>query len=160
MAEDMLPVGGAGPQQEEIPDADSVHRLIDFPFMYQELQGLIWGNVFQFPAGLGESVVWSKYAQTHHDVHAIGCERQRNKRHQKPEFAYKGCVSALVADIRGKKTRVGHGFDVIHVPSQGIHHAEIRYQPAPQVTLTKPEKAELKLALNTIFGALNAHQCT
>lgn len=142
---------------EDIPDDATVNRLIYFPRMGNRLEGLIWQNVFEFPGGLGESVVWSKYAPTDADVHGFGCDREAAKRQAKPEMRYGGFIPAVVKAIRDIKTNRGHGFAVAHEPEEGQHHAEISYAPAS--TLNKTDKGELKFALQQVFGPLVSHTC-
>lgn len=142
---------------EDIPDDATVNRLIDFPRMGNRSGDLIWKNVFEFPGGAGESVVWSKYAPTEVDVHRLGCEREVEKRQFKPEMRYGGFIPGVVKAIRGIKTNRGHGFTVDHKPDEGQHHTEISYAPAS--VLNKTDKGELKFALQKVFGSLVPHTC-
>lgn len=142
---------------EDIPDCATVNRLIDFPRMGNRSERLVWQNVFEFPDGAGESVVWSKYAPTEADVHRFGCEREAAKRQSKPEMRYGGFIPAVVKAIRKIKTKRGHGFTVAHKPGEGQHHAEISYAPASP--LKKTDKIELKFALQQAFGTLVPHFC-
>ena len=147
---------------EDIPDEDAVSRLVDFPRMYEEARGLIWKQIFQFPGGKCESVVWRRYAPTPADVHRLGCEREAAKRRSKPEMRYVGFVSSTVGGIRGIRTERGHGFTVNHAPSEGRQHAEVCYAPASQNGITKllpNDKAELKEFLKNAFGELVSHSC-
>ena len=146
-------------EAELIPDGDSVHRLIDFPVMYNESRGMLWEAVFQFPKELSESVIWQKYAPTTEDVHRIGCEREATKRQMKPKIRYVGFISAVARAIRGIRTRHGHGFALSHEPEEGVYHAAISYRPADARLLTKNEKSELKLALRKVFGDLAPRSC-
>ena len=43
---------------------------------------------------------------------------------------------------------------VEHVPSQGIHHAEIRQAVSGEAPLQKSDRGELRYALEKIFGPL------
>lgn len=146
---------------EIIADEDDVHRLIDFPTMYEESKGLVWELIFQLPSpDLCESVVWNKYAPTSESVHHLGLEREAKKRLTKPTMRYIGFITAAVGAIRAIRTRPGHGFSVVHKPAEGVHHAEISYLPAGGAdlgTLRKDEKNELKLALRQVFSALNKY---
>lgn len=141
-------------QAQLIPGADSVHRLIDFPGMYNDSRQMLWEGVFQFPGGQSESVIWQKYAPSKEDVHRIGCEREATKRATKPNFRYIGFISAVAGAIDGVRTRPGHGFALSHEPEERLYHAAISYRPADDRPLTKNEKSELKLALRKVFGDL------
>lgn len=139
---------------EEIPGAAVVTRLIDAPRMYEAVQGLIWNQVFEFPNSVGESVNWDRYAPLPDAVHELGRQRQETKKEVRPEFLYAGFISAVTDNVRGIRTARGHGFEVEHVPSEGIHHAEVRYAPCVDVPLQKSDRGELKLALQKKFGLL------
>jgi hypothetical protein len=139
---------------ENIPDEDSVSRLVDYPHGFGDDRTLIWQNVFQFPDGQGESVIWRKYASSSNDVHLIGFKREMLKQQKSPQMRYEGFLTGKVKCIREIQTKNGHRFEVIHAPCEGQAHAEIRYAPSPSAKLTKPEKAELKLALQSCFGQL------
>jgi len=148
---------------EDIPDSDTVSRLVDFPRMYVEAKGLIWNHIFQFPGGECESVVWARYAPTSADVHRLGCEREATKRQGNPEMRYVGFVSSTAGGIRGIMTARGHGFTVNHAPREGRHHAEVCYSPASQNGITdlkKADKGELRAALRNVFGELAQHSCS
>ncbi len=150
------------PPVEQVPGGDRIHRQIDFPNMYNDVREMIWHNVFQFSGGEPESVVWSKYAPTADDVHRIGCERETNTRGRKPDIRYIGFISSTVGEVRGINTRAGHGFAVVHEPSEGIYHAHIYYRPGGERAvdqLKKGEKNELKLARRGAFGNLISHSC-
>jgi hypothetical protein len=125
--------------------------------MYSDAQGLIWENVFQFPSGQHESVVWGKYAPTANEVHALGREREAKTRLRKPTMQYVGFISSTVEAIRRIRTAAGNGFSVNHKPHEGIYHAGICYSPSgkrsPQ-DMKKGEKGELKMALRGVFGPL------
>lgn len=141
-------------ETEYIPGTDVVTRLIDSPRMYEPATGLIWANTFEFPHGAGESVNWDKYATPPDDVHRLGKERELAKRETRPEFTYAGFVPARADSVRNIKTARGHGFEVEHVPSEGIHHAEIRRVPSAAHPLQKADKGELRFALEQAFGPL------
>lgn len=141
-------------QVEPIPDEATVTRLIDCPRMYAESTGLIWDTTFEFPKGAGESVNWDKYALPPDAVHRLGHAREEAKRGTRPEFRYTGFIPAVTQRVREIRTVRGHGFDVRHVPSEGIHHAEIRYASPDAVPLQRGDKGELKLALQKVFGEL------
>lgn len=150
------------PLVEPIPDQDGIHRQVDFPRMYNDAREMIWDNIFQFSQGHPESIVWSKYAPSDDDVHHLGCERESRTRSRRPDTRYVGFISSTAGAVRGITTRAGHGFSVLHAPSEGIHHAEINYQPADGRRLDelkRSEKNELKLALRSVFGELIPHAC-
>lgn len=128
--------------------------------MYREVAGLIWENIFQFPQGQHESVVWGKYAPTEARVHAIGREREALVRHTRPDRRYVGFISSTAGSVRSFVTAAGHGFSVTHMPDEGAYHAGISYRPREGYTvgqLTRNEKNELKLGLRLLFGPLIRH---
>ena len=146
------------PAQEEIPDNDAVSRLVDYPHKYSSEHDLIWHSIFEFPSRDCESHVWRKYAPEHNDVHDIGRAREPEKQMKRPEYRYIGFITAEVREIRAIQTSRGHGFNVIHEPSEGIHHAHVCYDRAdPNQNLKKNDKAELKLALRNCFGDLTEY---
>lgn len=157
---------GNEPTVEEIPDADSVSRLIDFPHKYTEERELIWDSIFAFPKSkgkyTGESVNWSKYCASEDEIHALGCAWQLAKCERVPDMRYVGFMVAVVGDIRQIQTRRGHAFEVIHAPEEGRHHAEIRYLPsqAANTPFESHDREELKLVLQSKFSALTAHECS
>ena len=109
-------------QVEEIPADHYVSRHIDLPHKYADDAGLIWQRVFEFPGGVGESVVWRQYKPSVAEVHALGCDRQDLKRSQYPEknppWTYIGAMTAQVQQLRAIETRRGHGFVVEHKPTR------------------------------------------
>lgn len=148
---------------EDIPDGDTVSRLVDFPRMYEETKGLIWDVIFQFSKGKCESVVWARYAPAPDDVHRLGCKREAEKRHSHPERRYTGFISSTAGAIRSIKTSGGHGFSLRHAPEEGRHHAEVCYAPASQDgynSLKKSDKADLKASLKKVFSELVEHSCS
>jgi hypothetical protein len=148
---------------ENIPDCDTVSRLVYFPHMYDSAKVLIWEQIFQFPGGKCESVVWARYAPRPADVHRLGCERVAAKRQSKPGIRYTGFKSSTAGAIRGIRTSRGHGFTMNHAPDEGRrHHAEVCYAPASQNGVTKlmpNDKAELKEFLKNAFGELVSYSC-
>lgn len=146
---------------EEIPNDDTIARLIDFPHKYSALKELIWNCVFEFPQAQGESVAWSKYASIPEEVNNIGCIREREKRPLKQDYRYVGCISASVQEVRCVRNVHGHGFCVIHEPSEGIHHAEIHFLPNSDASqpISRADKVELKAMLRNTFGDLFPHCC-
>jgi hypothetical protein len=145
------------PPVEPIPNEDAIHRQVDFPGMYNDAKALIWENVFQFPNGEPESLVWGKYAATADEVHRIGCDREAKTRQRNPDMRYIGFISSTAGVVRAIKTRPGHGFSVVHAPAEGIHHAAVSYLSAGGTKLKRNEKSELKLALRQVFGGLVPH---
>lgn len=141
---------------EAISDGDSVSRNVYFPLMYGDASELVWKEVFPFPGGQCESVVWRKYAPEDADVHTIGVKHEERKRELKPEWTYTGFISAIVQDIRNIKSAAGHGFEVDHAPEcDADHHTHICYLPANDAepsTLKKSEKSDLKAWLKRAFG--------
>ncbi|WP_174874897.1 hypothetical protein [Vogesella oryzae] len=146
---------------EEMPGGDVVARLIDLPRMYTHVEHLIWGCIFEFPQSQGESVVWSKYAPIPDGVHNVGCGREREKCLVKPDFRYAGYISAIIQRVTEIRNARGHGFLVVHEPSPGVHHAEIRYFSNPQANepIKKADKTELKALLQDVFSDLVPHAC-
>ncbi|MCA8051298.1 hypothetical protein [Burkholderia arboris] len=139
---------------EHIPGTAIITRLIDSPRMYEAAKGLIWESTFEFPGGTGESVNWDKYAPPPDEVHRLGQQRQLAKQAQRHEFTYAGYISAETEHVRTIRTVRGHGFDVEHVPSEGIHHAEIRRRVSDVNALNKGDKGELRFALQRVFDSL------
>lgn len=144
---------------ELIPDADIIHRQIDFPRMYTEAREFIWMEIFTFPGGEGESVVWSKYAPTAADINQIGCDREVRARARKPEFRYEGYISRAAQTVRGILSTRGHRFSVVHIPEEGQAHAEIQFSPDAAGQFTKTDKAELKVKLAQGWSAMQPHNC-
>lgn len=143
--------------QEPIPDDDEVSRLIDEPRMFTAADGLVWHQVFQFPNGLHESVIWRKYKAANDEVHDLGYERERQKRLSGKNLGYAGFICAFAGEIRSIRTQRGHSFRLDHMPEEGIYHAGIQYAPAndgPLSSLLKNDKSELKLMLRNAFGVL------
>jgi hypothetical protein len=101
-----------------------------------------------------ESVVWGKYAPTGDVVHEYGYARETAKRVAKPDYEYAGYISSIAGNVRSIRTRPGHGFEVIHAPLDGLHHAEIGYSIVRGQPFGKNEKNELKLALSQAFSEL------
>ncbi|CAN7779848.1 hypothetical protein LJR084_008128 [Variovorax sp. LjRoot84] len=144
---------------EHIPDEDVVSRLIDAPHKVSADDELKWECVFEFPAGQPESVVWRKYKPAIDDVHRSGCERQKTKRVDKPAWTYKGAISSAVGSIRAIRNARGHGFQVLHEPSEGQEHAEVAYLVGGDA-LQKNDKTELKSMLRDAFADQDPHDCS
>lgn len=145
---------------EPIQDADPIYRLVDSPFMYDAQKDLIWGNVFMF-TNQKCSVVWSRYAPTSEDVKKIACEREAAKRQANPEMRHTGYTETLTRKVRAIKIAAGHGLSVYHAPHEGIHHAEITYEPGqPAQKIRKNERADLRLRLQRVFGTIVLQSCS
>ncbi len=148
-------------RREWISDADNVSRWLFRPHMGHDVANLIWDHVFLFPPSRGyrESIVWRKYASDINDVHRLGCEDQWRRRQAGRNHTYFGCATARVGDIRQFKNPNNHGFCVIHEPSEGIHHAEVRIDLARGKKLTRKDRSELRFALKKIFDTKDTHSC-
>jgi hypothetical protein len=149
-------------QIEEIPNGDTITRLIDFPHKYNDVRGLIFERAFEFSKGRPESVNWAKYLAPPEQVHQRGCEFAAEKRNRRPEIdtRYVGYIATVVGDVRKFISQRGHGFFVTHEPSEGVHHVHISYAINPEVQGLKPnDKTELKYALQKTFGELVPHSC-
>lgn len=140
---------------EAIAADDLVSRHVYFPFMYGEASELFWENVFQFPGGQCESVVWRRFALEDADVHEIGVRDQERKRKRNPEWTYTGFLSAIVQEIRKIETAAGHGFNIIHLPEcDADYHTHICYAPgdgSEPSALKRGEKLDLKMWIKNVF---------
>lgn len=110
---------------EYVPNQEMLSRLIYWPRMYDNYEGLVWDVVFEFPSRPCESTVWRRYAPEDSDVHKIGEDVEALKKPRKPQTSYIGFISANVGEVRSIKTARGHGFAVNHGPKEGLHHVEI-----------------------------------
>ena len=75
----------------------------------------------------------------------------------RPDMRYVGFVTSTAGEVRGIRTCAGHGFLVMHEPSEGVYHSQISYRPgggARTDQLKRGEKNELKLALRGVFGTI------
>lgn len=148
--------------KEEIPAGDLVSRHVDSPDKWLPEERIFVELrlfMFQRPEEV-ESVVWRKYAPLLSDVHTLGCDRQKVRREDKPHWTYEGAITATVADIREIQTPVGDGFEVLHDPDEGVHHAHIKYRLAQVQDGLRQRKLDLKERLRKSFGALDSHACT
>jgi hypothetical protein len=137
--------------------------------MLDDADSLLWTNVFQFPTDqnstatpkppLPESLVWARFASMPEGVHAIGCDRQRQKIVTKPNYRYSGFIDSTAEKIRTIETARGHGFSLIHHPAEGQYHVHVHYRIAAGAELQKNDKSELKDAIRKAFGGLTAHSC-
>ena len=121
---------------------------------------LIWGNVFMFKTDrdFKESVVWRKYAPLIIDVHKLGCEKQASDRRAgRTNATYIGALTANVGEVRNIRSAKGARFRILHEPDEGIHHAEISYDP--NHSLTRNDKAELKMQIKSKFQTRDDHIC-
>lgn len=148
---------------EEIPDEDLVRRHIDSPHKWNADEAkLVDDNVFQFPSADGEveSLVWSRYKPAVGDVHAMGCDKQAQKRAAgKTAWTYIGAMTASAGLIRSIRTVDGHGFELEHAPAEGVWHVHISYMRRDGQKLNKPQKNDLKEHLRKAFGAVDHHVC-
>jgi hypothetical protein len=145
---------------EDIPGADNVSRHLFAPSMGCPGGDLIWVNVFMFKTerSYRESVVWRRYAVDIAEVHALGCAKQVADRDAgKKDCAYFGALTGNVDELRSIKSKNGAGLQVLHVPAEGFHHAEISYLHDRE--LTKNDKAELKDGIKKKFLARADHRC-
>jgi hypothetical protein len=144
---------------EVIPGDDDVSRHLFAPSMRSPSGDLIWVNVFMFKTDRNyrESVVWRKYAATIAEVHALGCTKQAGDREAGKKFTYFGALTGNVDEVRKIRSKTGARFQVLHVPDEGNHHAEISYLHDRE--LTKNDKAELKDAIKKKFLARAEHTC-
>jgi hypothetical protein len=151
---------------ENIPNADSVSRLIFFPRMYTRYKDLIWSSVFEFARGDGESVVWHKYAPQPEDICRLGCDLETSRRRSRPDTTYVGHIVATKFEICAARNARGNGFTVEHEPEvEGRierHHAEVKYKLVDGLTyasITKTEKVDLRVALGRAFSPLYLQYC-
>jgi hypothetical protein len=147
---------------EEIPSEDLVSRHIDSPDKWHpDEKRFIDDRVFLFrrPDEV-ESVVWRKYAQSIQDVHAKGCERQAAKRSAgNTIWTYEGATTANVGAIRAITSTDGDRIEVVHEPSEGVHHAHLEYRLIETQERIKQRKTDLKEHLRNTFSDLDAHRC-
>jgi hypothetical protein len=151
---------------EDIPDADELSRLVFFPHMYKPDEDLILLNVFEFPNGCGESLVWHKYAPTPEAIRAIGCGLEAEKQQVRPNVWYVGHVVATREAVCSVRDTRGTGFSVIHEPnSEGADqwHAEVKYKLVEGCAygdLKKGEKGNLRIAIGRMFSPLREQKCS
>jgi len=112
-------------------------------------------NVFHFQkrnGGRKESVVWRAIAITSTDVHDIGRAKEEKDNSVAPErgISYVGFLSAEVKAIRDIQGMDGHGFEVVHFPSEGRHHAHIELLTGPGVS-RKQFRNAIKVRLFELF---------
>ena len=113
--------------------------------------------MFKTDRNFTESVVWRKYAPTISHVHNFGCSKQAVDRANGKPCSYFGALTGNVEDVRGLRSASGARFQVLHVPREGNHHAEISYVQDRQ--LTKNDKTELKSAIKRKILARADHTC-
>ena len=144
---------------EFVPNTDLVSRQIWEPRMFSaESNRYYYDFVFEFPKGQGESVFWHRHISLD-NVHVIGCERQDRLMENGKNSKYAGAITGCVENIRGHKNSNGHGFDIVHEPSEGQAHCHLIYDPSPKTPLTRQDKIDLRLALGIIFSTKNRHLC-
>lgn len=139
---------------EKISDSCKVSRLVfEFMLIPPDLVELFWEKVFMFPSNRNcrESVVWRKYKPSDEDVHELGAEQQEARRrdaNSTPKI-YKGFLNADVDKIRSISCSDNiHKVFVEHVPSEGIHHAEIFFEPSPPKSVKMDFKTRLKMVFS------------
>ena len=148
---------------DEIPLTDQLSRFIDSPHKYSEReQELLAENVFMFneekDGRRRESLVWRRHKPHIGDVHILGCQIQENKKANKPDYRYKGAITADVQRISLIRSTLMNGFSVKHDPEEGVWHVEISYaQHAGPIT--RNERTELRAKLREVFGAIEPHSC-
>lgn len=141
------------PEIEVIPDEDEVARHIEQPRMVSEKWEFVWKNIFTFPGGRPESVVWRKYAISDQAVFELGLRRMAYIReHRRPGARYVGFIAAQVFDIRDFRSTAGHGFRVEHAPEEGIEHAHIHLWASENGRMTRSHKDELIFVLSKMFN--------
>jgi hypothetical protein len=113
--------------------------------------------MFKTERNYKESVVWRKYAPTIAEMHAHGCAKQAADREAGKNCTYLGALTGNVDEVRTIRSKNGARFEVLHVPTEGIHHAEIGYLHDRQ--LTKNDKAELKDGLKKKFLVRDDYTC-
>lgn len=152
---------------EHVPDADTVDRLVFYPRMYDNLSGLFKELLlFEFKGDEPESVVWRKYARSIAEVHNLGREKERRDNAGRPPSKpqdYRGTMGANVGEVRRIRSNSGHGFDVVHEPSEGSHHCHVILQMAAGAEFRKTDKTDLRLRLYKDLSVnsipLKAHPC-
>jgi hypothetical protein len=152
---------------EDIPDDATVCRLVVAPKMGASKHELLLPNFFVFernkeppPRFLGESLVWTAYAQpVPVRVHELGTELENIQRARgKTDSTYLGYVDALARVIRACKNSKGRGFTLQDAPEEGDHHVEVRLDVAAGVEFPKIEKSDAQLLLAKLFSQLNEFQ--
>ena len=143
-------------KKEYIPDSDFVSREIFHPQMTRDELDAVYTNLFEFHDGLPESVVWRRHIVSDSQMHELGTTHEALKQSRNPAVVYVGFGSAKAQSIRSisAANSFGHGFEIRHEPSEGIHHAEVGYQLASGATyasLARSQRKELRLTLSKLF---------
>ena len=154
----------AEPATEDISDEDHVSRLAFYPPMGPDLDDPLDKEIFLFMSK-GDycvSLVWRKYVPIIKCVHALGCEKERWHQKAGKNKKYIGSRTALVKDIRDYPPNInGHKFCVVHVPSEGKHHAHICVIPAPDAKIGPNDRSDFREALlRYVFTKCDHHKCS
>ena len=152
-------------EREDIADSEILSRLVFNPPMYKN-STLIWKLIFEFQNNQCESLIWHRhvgFSPAIAEVHACGCRREAEKIVKardlgKVPATYVGAITATAGAIQAYQNPNGHGFVVVHEPSEGREHVHVCYRSAPD-TMTRGDKNELKLKLGEIFSDLDPHSC-
>ena len=145
----------------KIPDHAVVSLQIWQPTMGEGFEALIYQMVFPFSpqSERCESLVWRKFAPHLGCLHSIGCYQQSQKSQEKIR-RYGGTISASVGHLRKFRTARGHGFRIMHEPSEGIQHVHITFQKSGECDINKKDRGELRIALmDQLFRDQSEHVC-
>jgi hypothetical protein len=140
-------------------DEHQISRHVFHPHMTKDEESHIYRNMFEFPGGLPESVIWREVINDNANVHQMGRDSESSKRSKNSHVRYIGFGSSFARLIRAIKNEVpdGHGFDVVHEPSEGEHHAHVMFQFAEEQSydqLPKAKRQNLKYLLSKLFSNL------
>jgi hypothetical protein len=122
---------------EHIPDGDDVQRHIFYPQSFRAHGNgppgdeIVGGFVFAQQNGRrADSVIWTKYCRSAAETCELGfrkAERDNARvleagRELKEPKVYRGYIQANAGNVR---TVIPDLFRVVHMPGEGIHHAEV-----------------------------------
>ena len=146
---------------EDIPDSAVLARRLEFRRTFSDVREVIWTEALQFSGGKPESFDWNKYALFPDGVHMLGCVWEADKRLRRPEMRYVGYASVDASAIRSVRSKNLFGFAVQHAPDGvGPHHVHVSIKPFGSVlSLSKPEKNDLRVLISKAFGAVVEHTC-
>ena len=138
-----------------VSDGELVTRHLFAPSMGETPaeSELRWPNVFQFSSQHGgfESLVWRRYAPDDNCVDSLGRQSANQAARLGRNKKYMGSRTAKSAEIHLIRNKNGHGFNLLHAPEEGIHHAHIGFRESTDLPLTKADKSELKVMLRKYF---------